>query len=165
MLKNSLLVSTLAVVGSLAIVPQVMAQTVNVPFSGNVSSVCTVTTPITPGVLGEGPGILDTGTAPGTPGSFNLDCTAPAQLQIDSVTFVSGPTPDPFGTFLGASAINSFDGSFANFDTVSGSISLATLGADPNNTISVDMIVDRNAVGGTFFGGTYDYEVQLTVVP
>ncbi|MDM9381422.1 hypothetical protein QUB80_11990 [Chlorogloeopsis sp. ULAP01] len=157
MIRRSLLTAALILVGSVALAPKTMAQTVDVPFTGTVGGACNFDQ-VTPGSLGmnqpSNPTALAGGFTGGAFGQVSVTCNAPSQLTVSQPVQTGGPT---FTPMFADAFVNSSSGStFAN----GGSPMMLPVGSP--TMLNVDMYVDK---GSPLTPGTYDYKVTLTVTP
>lgn len=157
MIRRSLLTAALIFVGSVAVAPKTMAQTVDVPFTGNVGGACTFGQ-ITPGTLGVNQPTNPTSLAGGFPGGafgqVSVTCNAPANLMVAMPVQTGGPTFTPI-----------FSDAFVNSPLGSRNANGGSLSLPPNGgstPLTVDMIVDK---GSPLVPGTYNYKVTLTITP
>jgi len=183
-----LVLSGFVLAGAMAFSPNVLAQSVDVIFEGNIGEECSFATPV-PGVLvyrGEpATGTEITSDAPGgVSGTVDVSCnTDSAELQISDARFVSfTPTdpefPPPPGSFppgsdafLDARArvpgAETYYSGQADGSGSSPGPSMPIFPSSPNSgeplrqTVEVDLGVD----GGFFEAGIYQYAVTLTIVP
>ncbi len=171
MLRPLFLTSALAVVGSLPLAPIATAQTVNVPFSGNISSLCVVGQ-ITPGMLGQilnpisGQQFLRSWGGSGTPtsGSVAVNCVGDVTIRVDEVSLSQWPTnlSDPSSVAWYAEVISPSSNQIA-FRRSSGEFENASLVAG-NHTLRVDMEATRTPPNN-LPTGNYQFQVQFTLVP
>jgi len=158
MVRRSLLTAALVFVGSLALAPKTMAQTVDVPFTGNISGACSFGQ-VTPGSLGVNQPTNPTALAGGFPGGVfgrvSVICNTPASVVTSPPVQTAGPAFSPINTPMSAVRVAN-GGSWS----VNGSpLWLGTGGAIP---LEVDMYIDK---GSTLTPGTYNYKVTLTITP
>lgn len=174
MIRRTLLASALVIVGTVAAAPQTMAQTappnsmmpqsLDVPFSGQVTGVCNVGE-ITPGVLmpntPTNPMILAAGstiTSPnaGTPGKVVVTCNSPARVAISKPVQTGGPA---FSAMKSDATVRLPGG------MMTGSTSTMPLSLSPSPNpipLEVGMFVDK---GSPLAPGNYNYKVTLTITP
>ncbi|GJD21099.1 hypothetical protein RIVM261_060550 [Rivularia sp. IAM M-261] len=172
MIRNTLLATTLLILGTLAIAPKTMAQTapqsmmpqtVDVPFSGQVTGICNVGE-ITPGTLvptgsTTGPIALSSG-APfspnGTPGKVVVTCNSPASIAVSRPVQTGGPAFSP----MKSDATVRLPGG-----PIAGAMGGTPLRLSPSPNaipLEVGMIVDK---GSPLAPGNYNYKVTLTIAP
>jgi len=193
MIGRLVLASGLAFAGAVAFSPNVLAQSVDVIFEGNIGESCSFATPV-PGVLvyrggpPTGPGSVSaeiTSDAPGgVSGTVDVSCnTDSAELQISDARFVSfspsnpefdnGPFPPPgSNAFLDARARVPGAETFYNGPADGGggspgsSMPIFPLSPNPGEPLRQTVEVDLGVGGGGFFAaGIYQYAVTLTIVP
>jgi hypothetical protein len=153
--------------GSTLFTNKAFAQTVDVPFSGNIATACSFSTPIA-GVLARSttdPNIINSFENGGINGSVDVTCNSPAQLQVTGIAATNTPAPDPAGTILDSSATTDGGITFTSYNSSTGSSAPIGLNTGPAQIVVVDLFVNRGIAGGTFPAGTYEYEVTLTVTP
>ncbi len=179
-----LVLSGFVLAGAVAFSPNVLAQSVDVIFEGNIGESCSFATPV-PGTLVyegfEGAGAPLTSDAPGgVSGTVEVSCnTSSAQLQISDARFVSftptdpefnpppGSLPPGSDAFFDARA--SVPGAETSYGGGSPSPSMDIFPGpfDTNEplrqTVEVDLYVSEPA--GFFEAGIYQYAVTLTIVP
>jgi hypothetical protein len=157
MIRRSLLTAALILVGSVALAPKTMAQTVDIPFTGTVGGACNFDQ-VTPGSLGMNQPSNPTGLAGGFPGGafgkVSVTCNAPSQLTVSKPMQTGGPT---FTPMFSDAFVNSSVGSTNTTGT-----SPLMLPVGSPTMLDVDMFVDK---GSPLTPGTYDYKVTLTVTP
>lgn len=182
MIRNTLLATTLLILGTVAVAPKTMAQTappqsmmpqtIDVPFSGQVTGVCNVGE-ITPGTLVasgmsgsiSNPIMLSAGsTSPtsspsgsGTPGRVVLTCNSPASIMISRPVQTGGPAFTP----VRSDASVRLPGSSTITSSMNTSSSRLPVGPNPI-PLEVGMFVDK---GTPLTPGTYNYRVTLTIAP
>lgn len=187
-----LVLSGFVLAGAVAFSPNVLAQSVDVIFEGNIGESCSFATPV-PGVLvyrggpqtGPGPNGKITSDAPGgVSGTVDVSCNTPgAQLQISDARFVSftptnpefAPPPGPFppgsDAFLDARARVPGAETFYNGPADGGggapgpSMPIFPLSPNPGEPLRQTVEVDLGVDGGFFEAGIYQYAVTLTIVP
>ncbi|MEQ9357061.1 MAG: hypothetical protein RIG63_12925 [Coleofasciculus chthonoplastes F3-SA18-01] len=183
-----LVLSGCVLAGAVAFSPNVLAQSVDVIFEGNIGESCSFATPV-PGVLvytGGGPGgpgsvmgKISSEAPGGVSGSVDVSCNTPkADIQITDARFVSFTPTDPtlppsfpppgLDAYLDARArVPGYDTYYNGPADGSGSSSGSSMPIFPNpgeplrQTVEVDLGVD----GGSFEAGIYQYSVTLTIVP
>ncbi|MDJ0677542.1 MAG: hypothetical protein QNJ36_19535 [Calothrix sp. MO_167.B42] len=159
MIRRSLLTAALVLVGSVAMAPKTMAESIDVPFSGIVGGGCTFG-PVTSGVLIVADGASSTSTAitsisPGVGGQVSVTCNQPARLTVSQPVQTAGPTLNPVIS-------NGFVNSPTGGTDSSGGNPMA-LNADGNPTpLEVGMFVENDS---PLQAGIYNYNVTLTIVP
>jgi len=182
-----LVLSGFVLAGAMAFSPNVLAQSVDVIFEGNIGEECSFATPV-PGVLvyrGEpATGTEITSDAPGgVSGTVDVSCnTDSAELQISDARFVSftptdpefdnGPFPPPGSdAFLDARARVPGAETFYNGPADGGggtpgsSMPIFPLSPNPDDGFRQTVEVDLGVGGGLFEAGIYQYAVTLTIVP
>ncbi|MEQ9000592.1 MAG: hypothetical protein RID53_29330 [Coleofasciculus sp. B1-GNL1-01] len=175
MIGRLVVTSGLVVAGVVAFSPNVLAQSVDVPFEANVGERCSFATPV-PGTLVYEPGQpFITSDAPGgISGTVEVSCNTTADLEITDARFVSftpaDPNAPPITSFPSqqldaiATVAGSFNPSTATYSGPSegGGFPGGSLLLDPiNQTVEVDLAVDS----GVPLAGIYQYTVTLTIVP
>ena len=180
MIGRLVVTSGLVVAGVVAFSPNVLAQSVDVPFEANVGPECSFATPI-PGklVYSQGgptfpPGDLTSDAPGGISGTVEVSCNTPADLEITDARFVSFTpadpnAPPPISPFpsqqLEARAIvpgNFGSEAYYSGPSEGGGSPGGSLLLDPiNQTVEVDLAVDS----GVPLAGIYQYTVTLTIVP
>lgn len=157
MISRCLLTAGLIVMGSVALAPKTMAQTVDVPFSGTIGGACNFGQ-VTPGSLGvnqpSNPTALAGGFPGGALGKVSITCNAPSQLTVSQPIQTGGPSFSPM--FSDAMVGSPFGYTYA----MGGSPLMLPPGA--SGMLDVDMYVDK---GSVLVPGTYSYKVTLTVTP
>lgn len=189
MIGRLVLASGLALAGAVAFSPNVLAQSVDVIFEGNIGESCSFATPV-PGVLvysGGGPDSppnLITSDAPGgVSGTVDVSCNTPGvDIEITDARFVSftptdpefddGPFPPPgLDAYLEARArvpgAETFYSSPADGSggSPSGSMPIFPFPPNPEEGLQQTVEVDLGVDGGFFPAGIYQYAVTLTIVP
>ena len=178
MMGRFVLTSGLIFAGAVAFSPQVFAQTVDIPFQGNVGPQCSFAAPV-PGTLvmnQTGPGDLISSDAPGgVSGQVDVSCNSFASISITNAKFVSftpaNPGPEEFFPpsefsfqHLEAHARNLQNGIDTFYSGLSegGGITSPTIPLNPTvQTVEVDL----RASGDVFIAGIYNYAVTLTITP
>ncbi|WP_448571072.1 hypothetical protein [Trichothermofontia sp.] len=158
------------VLGSFALSPLALAQTVNVPFNGTVPGVCTVGQ-ITPGVLAYSTIVSGLATLTsfanlgGVPAAVPVTCNGGVTIRVDGVSLLQSPdnAPDPPGSGWYAEIINPSTNQYATRES-SGSSLTAPL-APGSYTLPVNMQASRLLPNNPYAPGNYQYEVQFTLVP
>jgi len=192
MIGRLVLASGLAFAGAVAFSPNVLAQSVDVIFEGNIGESCSFATPV-PGVLvyqsgpPTGPGSVNgeiTSDAPGgVSGTVDVSCnTDSAELQISDARFVSftptnpefppppGALPPGSDAMLDARATvpgaqTYYSGSADGGGSSPGpSMPIFPLSPNPDDGFRQTVEVDLG-VDGFFAAGIYQYAVTLTIVP
>ena len=192
MIGRLVLASGLAFAGAVAFSPNVLAQSVDVIFEGNIGEECSFATPV-PGVLvysGGGPGnpppdVITSDAPGGVSGTVDVSCNIDsAKLQISDARFVSFTPADPQS---GPPSSPLPPGSDADLDVLAmvpgaqtyysgradGSSSSSgssmsifpppfNTGAPLRQTVEVDLEVNGP---GPLEAGIYQYAVTLTIVP
>jgi|GEM_PF-3642242 hypothetical protein len=176
MIRSALLTSVV-VLSSVAIAPKTMAQTtpppqsnlpqsVDVPFSGQVTGVCNVGE-ITPGTLmpnaSLNPIMLSSGGVPtgtsasnGMPGKVVVTCNSSASIAISKPVQTGGPVFNPVKS---DATVRTPSGLVAG----AGSTTPLRLSPNPNPIpLEVGMMVDK---GSPLTPGNYNYKVTLTIAP
>ncbi|MBG1245502.1 hypothetical protein [Nostoc sp. NZL] len=157
MIRRSLLTAALIIVGSAALAPKTMAQTADVPFTGNVAGVCNFDQ-ITPGKLGlnqqTNPTALAAMFPGGVFGKVIVSCNQGARVSISQPQQTGGPG---FTPMFSVGEINSPFGSTSSQG--GGSLPLPPGGGLP---LDINMIVDK---GSPLVPGSYSYVTTLTIVP
>jgi hypothetical protein len=172
MIRRTLLASALVIVGTVAAAPRTMAQTapnslmpqsLDVPFSGQVTGVCNVGE-ITPGLLmpntATNPMILSAGSTVspvvGTPGKVLVTCNSPARIAISKPVQTGGPA---FSAMKSDATVKAPSGA------MTGAMSTLPLSLSPSPNpipLEVGMFVDK---GSPLSPGNYNYKVTLTITP
>jgi hypothetical protein len=171
MIRRVLLTSVFLILGTVAMAPKTMAQTANIPFTGNVAGACNFGE-ITPGTLipsgsassTTSPTISPTRLSAGAsfgpsspnamPGRVFIICNQSANLVVSKPVQTAGPT---FTPMISDAKV------FGPSGTTSASTAPLRLMAGTTTTpLSVEMMVDK---GGPLVPGTYGYRVTLTVTP
>ncbi|MBR8838201.1 MAG: hypothetical protein DSM106950_30410 [Stigonema ocellatum SAG 48.90 = DSM 106950] len=153
------LTSGLMLASAIAMEQSALAQSVDVPFTGNVPVQATFSTP-TPGTaeakVSVSSGMNGNTFQSQTPATSAVQSTTPATITVSPPKFISGPTPDPSGTnqigFLKFGSTN------LRSDVGGGTGSLPA----GSTNLQVDMLVQRP---GNFTPGNYTYAVTLTITP
>jgi len=159
-MSRFLLTSALILVATATVSKSAFAQTVDIPFSGNVSGGCTFGTP-TAATLGintlSNPTILSSAYTAngGTAGKISVSCSPSAKLSISIPVKTSGPDFTP-SSLIGVASTSS--GS-TNSSSGAAPISLPAGNSIP---ITIDMYVTNSA---PLQAGTYNYKVTLTAAP
>ena len=168
MIRRSLLTAALVLVGSVAMAPKTMADTVDIPFSAQVGGSCTFG-PVTSGVLAL---MIGPSPTPGSPSSSNIlaasspnggsmgkvsvTCNQPANLRVSQPVQTGGPTFTPVMSNAFVSSPSGFTDSFAGSAPI-------TLNPDGTPTpLEIDMMVEKDS---PLESGTYNYKVTLTLTP
>jgi hypothetical protein len=188
-----LVLSGCVLAGAVAFSPNVLAQSVDVIFEGNIGESCSFATPV-PGVLvytgggppnpGSVPGEITSDAPGGVSGTVDVSCnTSTAQLQVSDARFVSfTPTnpqfdPPPGALPPGSDAYLDARARVPGYDTYyngpadgsggapSPSMPIFPLGSNPNDGFRQTVEVDLGVDGGSFEAGIYQYSVTLTIVP
>ncbi|EDX78691.1 hypothetical protein MC7420_7344 [Coleofasciculus chthonoplastes PCC 7420] len=189
-----LVLSGFVLAGAVAFSPNVLAQSVDVIFEGNIGEECSFATPV-PGVLvyrggpPTGPGSLIgeiTSDAPGgVSGTVEVSCNTPgADIQISDARFVSftptnpefdpppGAIPPGSDAFLDARATvpgaeTYYSGSAGGGGGSPGpSMPIFPLPPNPGDGLRQTVEVDLGVDNtGLFEAGIYQYAVTLTIVP
>ncbi|MEQ9233148.1 hypothetical protein [Coleofasciculus sp. E2-BRE-01] len=187
-----LVLSGFVLAGAVVFSPNVLAQSVDVIFEGNIGESCSFATPV-PGVLvyrggpqtGFGPNGEITSDAPGgVSGTVDVSCnTDSAELQISDARFVSftpsnpeiGPPPGalPPGSDVDLNARATVPGAETDYngraDGSNGfpgpSMPIFPLSPNPNEPLRQTVEVDLGVNSGFFEAGIYQYAVTLTIVP
>ena len=158
MVRRSLFTAALIFMGSLALAPKTMAQTVDVPFTGNVNGACSFGQ-VTPGSLGlnqqTNPTALAGGFTGGAFGKVSVICNTPASVITSPPVQTAGPTFSPINTPMSAVRV-------ANGGSWSMNGSPLRLGTGVSLPLEVDMYIDK---GSALTPGTYNYKVTLTITP
>jgi len=151
--------AALTTVSAIALCQSAVAETISVPFEGNV--------PIQATIVDVNPGTVEiptTGTSGGntkviesfTPATVTVQSNTPANITVEAPTLVSGPTSDPAGTtHIGFLKVGSTE---IRSDMGEGTIPLPLGQTD----LEVNMLVERPE---SFAPGTYTYVVTLTITP
>lgn len=157
MIRRSLLTAALIIVGSAALAPKTMAQTVDVPFTANVGSACNFDQ-IIPGKLVLNQTTNATALAAafsgGTFGKVVVSCNQGARVSISKPQQTGGPNFTPLHS---VGIINS---PFGFTDSQSGNPLLLPPGS--GLPLDIDMMVDK---GSPLEPGNYSYVTTLTIVP
>lgn len=193
MIRRLVLTSGLVLAGAMAFSPNVLAQSVDVIFEGNIGESCSFATPV-PGVLvytggpppnpGSVPGEITSDAPGGVSGSVDVSCnTDTADLQISDARFVSftptnpefdnGPFPPPgSNAFLNArarvpGAETTYGGpADGGGGTPGPSIPIFPLPPNHSDGFRQTVEVDLGVDNpGPFPAGVYQYAVTLTIVP
>jgi hypothetical protein len=174
-IKSVLRVAGLAIVGAVAAASQTHAQTVNVPFDGNILNTCTFGAPVA-GVLAksgnavtvEGAGGIP-GLTGGTAGSVTLDCLGGGNVTVAAPVVVAvpagfNPAVSQAIVRLGTTAnYTSNGGPYDNGGWDKPQTALAVpAGAQ---TLTVGMIAGTPGSTGAIPFGNYGYTVTLTAAP
>lgn len=187
-----LVLSGCVLAGAVAFSPNVLAQSVDVIFEGNIGEQCSFATPV-PGTLvysggGSGnppPNVITSDAPGGISGTVDVSCNIDsAKLQISDARFVSFTPADPqfdpppgilppgsdadldvLATVPGAET--DYNGKADGSSSVPGSPMPIfpppfNTGAPLQQTVEVDLSVDQ---AGTLKAGIYQYAVTLTIVP
>jgi len=146
------------------IAPRANAQeTQDVPFSGNVPIACDFDTGVTAGSLAntDNAAILSSTDTDGSAGSVEISCnTVGATLAIAAP--IAGSTP----TGVTDDSLSSeMDLTGDNTATAITDGNTATLNNMGTTTATVDMTADFSTSYTEVPGGTYNYNVQLTLTP
>lgn len=188
MIGRLVLASGFVLAGAMAFSPNVLAQSVDVIFEGNIGESCSFATPV-PGVLvytsgnpGSLPGEITSEAPGGVSGTVDVSCnTDTVNLEITDARFVSFTPTDPNPTspifpppgsdaFLNArakvpGAQTSYSGPADGGAPASPLMPIFPLPPNPDDgfrqTVEVDLGVDGN---GPFEAGIYQYSVTLTIV-
>ncbi|HBB36037.1 MAG TPA: hypothetical protein DDZ80_32610 [Cyanobacteria bacterium UBA8803] len=179
MIRRFLLTSGLMLASAVAFSPKAFAQSVDVPFQGNIGPQCSFAAPI-PGTLvysqpGAGPtaGPITSDAPGGVSGQVDVSCNTGASLRISNARFVSftptnplpgnpPPPPDFPGGFLEARARSLGNETYYNGPSQGGGFPGSPMFLAPTNqTVEVDLAVTQLAP----LAGTYEYAVTLTIVP
>ncbi|MDM9381423.1 hypothetical protein QUB80_11995 [Chlorogloeopsis sp. ULAP01] len=159
MLYHLTLTSSLILASTLAVDRSVLAQSVDVPFSGTVPVQATFSTPIpgsTEPTIPTNSSGAPTKLESHTPATISVQTSTPATIIVSPPRFVSGTTPDPVGTtYVG----------FLKFGSTSVSSNVgggSTTLPEGSTNLEVAMLVERP---DGFTPGTYTYVVTLTVTP
>jgi hypothetical protein len=171
MIRRALLTSVFLVLGTLAMAPKTMAQTADIPFTGNVAGACNFGE-ITPGTLMPS-GSASSTTSPTTsptrlsagasfgpsspnamPGKVFISCNQSANLMVSKPLQTGGPT---FTPMISDARVSGPSGT-----TTATGTPLRLMAGTPTTPLSVEMMVDK---GGPLVPGTYNYKVTLTVTP
>lgn len=178
MLRRLAFVSGLAVLSAVSLAPKAGAQTVDVPFDGDIQSICSFSTN-SAGVLAVNPVVDDsieasagiTGGGIGTAASVDVTCTLGGKLDIGNPSQMLG------APLVGAttqavvenqltneikSSSNTFGGGF--WTTVTAGQMNIPSGSIPQE-LRVGMVDGNAGVAGTVPPGTYQYSVTLTAIP
>ena len=188
-----LVLSGFVLAGAVAFSPNVLAQSVDVIFEGNIGEECSFATPV-PGVLvyrggpqtGPGPvfGEISSDAPGGVSGTVDVSCnTSGVDLQISDARFVSftpsnpelapppGALPPGSDAFLNARATVPGDETVYNGPAngsggnPSSPMSIFPLSPNPGEPLRQTVEVDLGVDGGPFEAGIYQYAVTLTIVP
>ncbi|MEQ8542349.1 MAG: hypothetical protein RIB93_33460 [Coleofasciculus sp. D1-CHI-01] len=180
MIGRLVLASGLALAGAMAFSPNVLAQSVDVPFEGNIGESCSFATPV-PGVLvysGGGPGNpppdVITSMAPGgVSGTVDVSCNTQADLQITDARFVSftptdpnvPPTFPPPGSQAGLEAWATVPGANTQYSGTGNPSPPMPIFPTSNAPLRQTVEVDLEVYGpGPLKAGIYQYAVTLTIV-
>jgi len=157
MMRRFLLTSALILVASAAVSESAFAQTVDIPFTGNVPGSCSFGT-ATGGTLGvnttSSPTALGGGYPGGVFGKVSVTCSQASKLTVSAPVKNSGPdfTPSTITGYVNASS--------SSTSSASGSTPLA-LTSGTAIPLSVDMMVSNGST--PLPAGIYNYKVTLTV--
>ncbi|MEJ1933134.1 hypothetical protein WDZ92_23270 [Nostoc sp. NIES-2111] len=158
MIRRSLFAAALIFMGSLALAPKTMAQTVDVPFTGTIGGACTFGQ-VTPGSLGvnqvTNPTALAGGFPGGTLGKVSVTCNTPASVVTSPAVQTGGPAFTPINNTSSSAVRIAGSGSWAVGTPLQ-------LNPGISLPLEVDMFVDK---GSTLSPGTYNYKVTLTITP
>lgn len=140
MLYRQALTSSLILASALAVDQAVLAQNVDVPFSGTVPVQASFSTPTS----GTAEPIISTGSAGSptklesqTPASLNVQTSTPATITVSPPRLISGSSPDPPGTtYVG---FLSFGSTSVSSNVGGGSASLPAGSTD----LQVGLLVER----------------------
>ncbi len=166
-MRRSLLTAGLIILGTVAIAPKTMAQTVDVPFTGAINYTCSFGTP-TPGTLVGSSSQSTTSTMMasggfggssnyigGVVGKVSVNCNSSARLSVSAPVQTGGPTSTPISGSVAAVRANS--------TTITTSGNSPLLLSTGFNSLDVDAAIDNKGV--PLLPGVYSYKVTLTVVP
>lgn len=163
MIRRALLTSIFLVLGTLTIAPKTMAQTADIPFTGNVAGACNFGE-ITPGTLmpnvPTNPTRLSAGSSFGSsspnaiPGKVFISCNQSANLVVSKPVQTGGPT---FTPIVSDARVSGPSGTTSATGTP-----LRLISGTPSTPLSVEMMADK---GSPLVPGTYNYKVTLTVTP
>ncbi|GJD21100.1 hypothetical protein RIVM261_060560 [Rivularia sp. IAM M-261] len=149
----------LILVSFIALEQSILAQNVDVPFSGIVSGQAGFDS-LKPGTTETTVSSSFSGIAQQfdsiTSATVGINSSVPATITISPPQFVSGPSPDPSGTTR--VAYLKF-GSTQVISNVGGGSGKLPAG---NTNLQVDMLVKRPVA---FTPGNYTYSVKLTITP
>jgi hypothetical protein len=176
-IKSVLRVAGLAIVGAVAAASQTHAQTVNVPFDGNILNTCTFGAPVA-GVLAksgnavtvEGAGGIP-GLTGGTAGSVTLNCLGGGNVTVAAPVVVAVPAgfnPPVRQAIvrLGTTADYTNNAAGGNYDTGAWNKPTAALAVPAGaQTLTVGMIAGTPFSNGAIPFGNYGYTVTLTAAP
>jgi hypothetical protein len=179
MFRNTFLATSLLILGTVTAAPKTMAQTapapnslmpqtVEVPFSGQVTGVCNVgqitpgalmpSTPTNPtGLMSDSPTIATTSNATASPGKVVVSCNAPASIMVSKPMQVSGPAFNP----MKSDAFVRMPGGPTLASAMNTAPTRLPIIANPV-PLEVGMMVDK---GSPLVPGTYNYKVTLTIAP
>ncbi|WP_254921320.1 hypothetical protein [Nodularia sp. NIES-3585] len=136
-----------------------LAQSVDVPFSGNVPVQATFTEIISPPlepVIVDGADGLPTQFEPQSPATVTVETSTNATITVSAPVLVSGASEDPPGTIK--IGYVRFSSTTASSDVGGGNASLPA----GTNDLEVSMLVERPTA---FLAGDYTYTVTLTITP
>jgi hypothetical protein len=179
MFRNTLFAASLLILGTVATAPKTMAQTapapnslmpqtVEVPFSGQVTGVCNVgqitpgslmpSTAVNPtGLMSDAPTTTTPNSASASAGKVVVTCNAPASIMVSKPMQVSGPAFNP----MKSDAFVRMPGSPTLASAMNTAPARLPIIANPV-PLEVGMMVDK---GSPLTPGTYNYKVTLTIAP
>lgn len=193
MIGRLVVTSGLALAGAVALSPNVLAQSVDVIFEGNIGQSCSFATPV-PGTLvyrsglptnpGSLPGEITSDAPGGVSGTVDVSCnTSGVDLEITDARFVSFTPTDP-GFDNGSFPPPGLDGILDARARVPGaetfysgpadgsggspspSMPIFPLAPNPDDGLRQTVEVDLSvSTPGFLEAGIYQYAVTLTIVP
>jgi hypothetical protein len=174
-IKSVLRVAGLAIVGAVAAASQTHAQTVNVPFDGNIPNTCTFGAPVA-GVLAksgnavtvEGAGGIP-GLTGGTAGSVTLNCLGGGNVTVAAPVVVAVPAgfnPAVSQAIVRLGTTANYTSNGGPYDNGGWAKPEAALAVPANaQTLTVGMIAGTPGSTGAIPFGNYSYTVTLTAAP
>jgi hypothetical protein len=155
MIRRSLLTAALIVAGGVAIAPKANAQSINVPFSGSIGSVCTVNS-VSPGSLTPNSETSPTYMYTSSYGQFSVNCNQQAYVTTSIPSITSSPLTNPSYSYSYVSS--NYGGSYAD---QSGYSYGHYIGSGSSN-FYVEMSVGSNSA---LPPGNYSYVTTVSITP
>lgn len=155
--RSAFMVTAIALTTCTLVAPKASAEDFEVPFEGNISSICAFTVD-TPGILTRDPnngyGLIGNSNVAGTSAEVTANCSSPASVGITGIEQDGGPTSMTASASLYTEESGSGPGVFVN---------------EGPTGIQVNMSASTNSNGagpGTSIeDGTYIFNVLLTATP